>query len=94
MGHQKIAVKQSRSPKNIEGDFSYTKNEGKLAISESLSRFEVDGRLYSEVTRYSYKNIKDIWRVHRIDQTLKQGDHVLQTFILRLSDFHPTRSSR
>ena len=90
---RKLRFKQSRSPENVEGEFSYTKIEGKPAILESRSRFEVDGRFYSEVTRYSYKNIKGIWWVHRIDQTLKQGDHVLQTFILRLSNFHPTRSS-
>jgi hypothetical protein len=91
---RKLRFQQSRSPKNVEGEFSYIKLEGKPAISESRSRFEVEGREYTEVTRYAHKKVKGIWWVHRIDQTLKQEDHILQTYVFKLSDFAPVLSSR
>ncbi|MZH02394.1 MAG: hypothetical protein F3745_03055 [Nitrospinae bacterium] len=90
---RKLRFKQSRSPENVEGEFSYIKIEGKPAISESRSRFEVDGREYSEVTSFSYKKVKGIWWVHRIDQILKQDGHVLQTYVVKLSDFKPVLST-
>jgi hypothetical protein len=90
----KLRFKQSRSPQSVEGEFSYLKLEGKPAISETRSRFEVGEREYLEVTRYTYKKLKGIWWVHRIDQTLKQEDHILQTYVFKLSDFNPVLSSR
>ena len=47
---------------------------------------------YMEITLYTYKKPKGIWWVHRIDQTLKQDDHTLQTYIIKLSDFKPVLS--
>ena len=90
---RKLRFKQSRAPENVEGELSYIKIEGKPAISESRSRFTVDGSEYSEVTSYSYKKIKGIWWVHRIDQTLKQEGHVIQTYVVKLSDFKPVLST-
>jgi|TARA_B110000881_G_scaffold98784_1_gene86904 hypothetical protein len=89
---RKLRFKQSRSPQNIEGEFSYLKLEGKPAISETRTRFEVDEGEYLEVTRYTYRKSKGIWWVHRIDQTLKQDDHVLQRYVIKLSDFKPVLS--
>lgn len=91
---RKLRFKQSRSPQNVEGEFSYLKLEGKPAISETRTRFEVDEREYLEVTRYTYRKYQGIWWVHRIDQTLKQEDHVLQTYVIKLSGFKPVLSSR
>ena len=91
---RKLRFKQSRSPQSVEGEFSYLKLEGKPAISETRTRFEVDEREYLEVTRYTYKKFKGIWWVHRIDQTLKQEDHILRTYVFKLSDFNPVLSSR
>ncbi len=91
---RKLRFNQSRSPQSVEGEFSYLKLEGKPVISETRTRFEVDDREYLEVTRYTYKKSKGIWWVHRIDQTLKQDDHVLQTYVIKLSDFNPVLSSR
>ncbi len=89
----RLRFKQSREPKNVQGEFSYLKLGGKLAISESRSRFELDGRKYFETTRYSYKEASGIWWVHRIDQTIKQEDQVLQTYVLKLSNFKPVLTS-
>ena len=89
---RKLRFKQSRSPQNAEGEFSYLKLEGQPAISETRTRFEVDKGKYLEVTRYTYKKSKGIWWVHRIDHTLKQDDHTLQTYIIKLSDFKPVLS--
>jgi hypothetical protein len=89
---RKLRFKQSRSPQNIEGEFSYLKLEGKPAISETRTRFEVDEGEYLEVTRYTYRKSKGIWWVHRIDQTLKQDDHVVQRYVIKLSDFKPVLS--
>jgi hypothetical protein len=91
---RKLRFKQSRSPQSVEGKFSYLKLEGKPAISETRTRFEVDEREYLEVTRYTYKKSKGIWWVHRIDQTLKQEGHILQTYVIKLSGFNPILSSR
>ncbi len=91
---RKLRFKQSRSPQSVEGEFSYLRLEGKPAISETRTRFEVDEREYLEVTRYTYKKFKGIWWVHRIDQTLKQEGHILQTYVFKLSDFNPVLSSR
>jgi hypothetical protein len=76
----------------VKGEMSYIKLDGKFAISESRSRFEVSEQKYSEVTRYKYKKVDGIWLVHRIDQTLKQEDYVLQTYIFKLSDFQAVLS--
>jgi len=91
---RKLRFKQSRSPQSVEGEFSYLKLEGKPAISETRSRFEVDEREYLEVTHFTYKKLKGIWWVHRIDQSLKQEGHILQTYVFKLSDFNPVLSSR
>lgn len=90
---RKLRFQQSRSPQNVEGEFRYLKLEGKSAVSESRSRFKLEGRQFSEDTRYTYKKAKGIWWVHRIDQTLKQDEHILQTFIFKLSEFVPVLSS-
>lgn len=90
---RKLRFKQSRAPKNVEGEFSYMKIGGKPAISESRSRFAVDGREYSEVTSYTYKKNRGIWWIHRIDQTLKQEGHVIQTYVIKLSGFNPVLSA-
>ena len=89
---RKLRFKQSRSPQNVEGEFSYLKLGGKPAISETRSRFEVDEREYLEVTHYTYRKFQGVWWVHRIDQTLKQDDHVLQRYVIKLSDFKPVLS--
>ena len=90
---RKVRFQQSRSPEIVQGEMSYLKLDGKFAISESRSRFEVKGLKYVEATRFRYKKIKGIWWVHRIDRTLKQDDIVLQTHIFKLSNFQPILSS-
>jgi hypothetical protein len=89
---KKVRFKQSRSPENVEGEMSYLKLDGKYAISESRSTFEIKEQKYSEVTRFKYKEVDGVWVVHRIDQTLKQEDYVLQTHVIKLSDFQITSS--
>jgi hypothetical protein len=84
---RKVRFQQTGSPENVAGEMRYLKLEGKFAISESRSRFEVKGQEYSEVTRYRYKKIEGIWMVSQIDQTLKQEDYVLQTHVIKFSDF-------
>jgi hypothetical protein len=86
---KKFRFKQSRSPKNVEGEFSYLKLGGKYAISETRSRFELDERQFLEVTRYTYKRSKRFWWVQRIDQTLKQEGNTLQTYVFNLYDYKP-----
>ena len=73
---------------------NYLKLEGKPTISETLTRFEVDKSKYLEVMRYNYKKSKGIWWFHRIHQTLKQDDHILQTYIIKLSDLKPVLSPK
>lgn len=90
---RKVRFLQTRSPQNVEGEMSYLKLDGKFAISETRSRFKVNGQDYTEVTLFKYKKVKGIWWVHRIDQTLKQEGSVLQTHIIKLSDFRPIRSA-
>ena len=90
----RLRFKQSREPENVQGEFSYSKLGGKLAISESRSRFEVDGSEYSKTTRYKYKKASGIWWVHRIDQTIKREDTVLQSYVLKLSNFKPVLNSQ
>ena len=80
------------SPEKVEGEFRYIKLEGKRALSESRSQFEIEGQEYTETTRYRYKKVEGIWWVHRIDQTIKRKENILQTLILRLSNFSPTLS--
>ena len=86
---RRVRFQQTSSPENVNGEMSYIKLDGKFAISESRSRFEVREQKYSEVTRYKYKKVDGIWLVHRIDHTLKQEDYVLQTHIFKLSDYRP-----
>jgi hypothetical protein len=88
-----VRFQQSRSPERVEGEMSYSKLDGKFAISESRSRFEVGGQEYVEVTRFKYKKVMGIWWVHRIDQTLKQDGYTLQTYVFKLSNFRPVLSS-
>ena len=89
---RKVRFQQSRSPEKVEGTMSYLKLDGKFAISDSRSRFEMKGQEYREVTRFKYKKVKGVWWVHRIDQTLKQDDFVLQTHKIKLFDFRPVLS--
>lgn len=91
---RKVRFQQTRSPENVEGEMNYLKLDGKFAISESRSRFEVKGQEYIEITRFKYKKAKGIWWVHRIDQTLKQEDHVLRNLIFKLSDYRPILPSQ
>ena len=91
---RKLRFQQSHSPQNVEGEFRYLKLDGKPAIIESRTRFEMKGQKYNEVTNYTYKKIKGVWWIHRIDQTFKQGDHIVQTYVLRLTDFNPVLFSR
>ncbi len=87
---KKLRYEQNNSAKNVEGQFRYLKLDDKLAISESRSRFKLQGQEYFETTRYTYKKVEGIWWVHRIDQTLKREGLVLLTYILKLSDFQIT----
>ena len=75
------------------GEFRYLKLDDKRAISESQSRFTIKDQKYSENTRYSYKQVGGIWLVHRIDQTIELEGEVMQTYILKLSQFRPVLSS-
>ncbi len=90
---RKLRFQQLHTPQRVEGEFRYTKLDGKLAISESRIRFEIDGQEYNEVTSYKYKKVRGVWWVHRIEQTYKEEDHIVQTYVLRLSDFKPLLSS-
>ncbi len=90
---RKLRFQQTNSPESVEGEFSYLKLDGKYAISESRSRFEVRGQEYFETTRYTYKKVESIWWVHRIEQILKREDQVVQNYIFMLSDFHAIRST-
>ena len=91
---RKLRFQQSHSPQNVEGEFLYTKLDGKPAISESRTRFEINGKEYNEVTSYRYKKVAGVWWIHRIKQTFKQEDDIVQTYVLRLSGFKPILSSR
>ncbi len=86
---RKLRFQQTHSPEEVKGEFRYIKLAGKYAISESLSRFEMKGREYVEVTRYKYKKSAGIWWVNRIDQTLKRDDQVVQTYVFKLSHYQP-----
>lgn len=90
---RKLRFEQSQTPQRVEGEFRYIKLDGNPAVSESRTRFEIDEQEYKKVTSYKYKNFEGIWWVHRIDQVFKQEDHILQTYVLRLTDFKPVLSS-
>jgi len=90
---RKLRLEQTHSPEDVKGEFRYIKLADKYAITESLSRFEVKGQQYMEVTQYKYKKIAGIWWVHRIDQTLKRGGQVMQNYVFKLSGIKPILSS-
>lgn len=85
----KLRFQQSRAPEKVEADLRYLKLGTMQAIFESRTQFEVSGEKYKETTRFTYKKVKGIWWVHRIDQTLKIEDHVLRTYVVKLSNFLP-----
>jgi len=91
---RKVRFQQSVSPKNVQGEMSYLKLDGKFAISESRSRFDVKGQKYVEVTRFNYIKVKGIWWVNWLDKTLTQDDIILQTHIFKFSKFRPILFAR
>ncbi|MBT5472194.1 MAG: hypothetical protein HOK41_16440 [Nitrospina sp.] len=89
---EKIRITQHTSPRKINGTFRYEKRGDKWVIAESHSSFKMGGLRYQEISLYRYKKIKDIWLVHRIDQTLKQDNQIFQSHRFKILDVHLSHS--
>jgi len=90
---EKIRFTQRHSPRKVNGTFRYEKLGGKWTIAESHSSFKMGGLDYKEISQYRYKKIEDVWLVHRIDQTLKQGNQIFQSHRFKIFDVRLSHSA-
>lgn len=89
---EKIRFTQRHSPRKVNGTFRYERLGDKWTIAESHSSFKMGGLHYKEISLYRYKKIEDIWLVHRIDQTLKQGNQIFQSHRFKIFDVRLSHS--
>jgi len=83
----KIHISQNQEPRNIEGKFFYTRRGGQWVVAEATSEYMVNSQTYTEKTEYSYKRANTFWLVHKIKQTVRQGDHLIRSYRIQLNDY-------
>jgi len=83
----KIHIRQNQEPKNIEGEFFYTRRGGQWVVAETISEYMVSSQTYTEKTEYSYKRENTFWLVNKIKQTIKQDGHLILSYRLQLNDY-------
>ena len=83
----KIRIRQKPEPISIEGNFFYTHRGGQWVVAETLSKFTFNDQTYIEKTKYTYKTLQNFWLVHKIKQTVRQGDHLIRSYRIQLNDY-------
>jgi len=83
----KIHIRQNQEPRNIEGEFFYTRRGGQWVVAETTSEYMVSSQTYTEKTEYSYKRANTFWLVNKIKQTIKQDGHLILSYRLQLNDY-------
>ena len=83
----KIHIRQNPEPKSVEGNFFYTRRGGQWVVVETLSKFTVNDKTYTEKTEYTYKSLQNFWLVNKIKQTVKQDDHLIRSYRIQLNDY-------
>ena len=83
----KIHIRQNPEPKSVEGNFFYTRRGGQWVVVETLSKFTVNDKTYTEKTEYAYKSLQKFWLVNKIKQTVKQDDHLIRSYRIQLNDY-------
>ena len=83
----KIHIRQNPEPKSVKGNFFYTRRGGQWVVVETLSKFTVNDKTYTEKTEYAYKSLQKFWLVNKIKQTVKQDDHLIRSYRIQLNDY-------
>jgi len=83
----KIHIRQNPEPKSVDGNFFYTRRGGQWVVVETLSKFTVNDKTYTEKTEYTYKSLQNFWLVNKIKQTVKQDDHLIRSYRIQLNDY-------
>ena len=83
----KIHIRQNPEPKSVEGNFFYTRRGGQWVVVETLSKFTVNDKTYTEKTEYTYKNLQNFWLVNKVKQTVKQDGHLIRSYRIQLNDY-------
>ena len=83
----KSHIRQNPEPKSVEGNFFYTRRGGQWVVVETLSKFTVNDKTYTEKTEYTYKNLQNFWLVKKIKQSVKQDGNLIRSYRIQLKDY-------
>jgi hypothetical protein len=76
----KINIERKSPPYRVTSHFKYIQKEGKWLISETLSRFDLGKKSYSEKTSYTYQTFSGYWLPVEINQIFKKGQEDVHSY--------------
>ena len=82
----KLSAGQNHEPKNVKGEFRYSRKEGKWIIEETYLSFIIGDKKYIDKKEYTYRKFGSFWLINKIKQTVRQDGRNIFLYRFRLVD--------
>jgi hypothetical protein len=84
----KMIIHQKSGPRQVKVKLTYNKLKKfkKWQLATSVANFELDGNPYQEITQYFYKQFENLSLAHKVEQTLKKGGKIIQSYTFNITN--------